>query len=665
LEKFGANGKILGFLRSLKRIRISFVKSLIFWLSTVVVGLSATDDPGRCAITFLENLRQLPQLSNKSASEPTEISRQTTEAKKEVIHLRWHRLKRELGDDPLQVAAVRVDDDIAAVLIHPDCPLDPSRAKVFAVALIKNHGTWQAAPIPASFENSNINHTLKVQKRTKSLEIWMLREQVVVAEKLRSEIAARLQQKIEAATDRKRLIQLSPHEFARHFLTACTNRDLPAILGCLGGLSPSLPADWANRIRMVSLAIQSSPKTTHTWHLLTAPEVLRTLVHLDESTDPITASIACLDASISQSADDFPKVEVVDCVLMKGNDHLWRIDPPTDLLPSNEDEFTEFGNETDQKMTHAFPARWADDNPLMPQATAELAYHSWLDAIQEPNLGKLLPLCDLKASAADATKTCSQAAQLWWSIHQPDAINLPIPLAMNASENSAAAVVQWFSPRDPTHFEPRILSFEKSPSGWLWTFEPNQEFPNDIRDWVTTETKNLATHWQEILLAECTTITPNANRPSPSIEDARKWMNTWNSLCHHHDMKRALSITLRLTTPESDARVLQNVGYDIVASSNDPESRTITEIYQEKNCSAVGAKVILKNGEVTYPLYPLINTRTGPKLLAEIDLISSAHKGRDFLNRTALQRLEHAGEGALVDELRSLLEKHEARIKNH
>ena len=317
-------------------------------------------------------------------------------------------------------------------------------------------------------------------------------------------------------------------------------------------------------------------------------------------------------------------------------------------------------------MTHAaFPARWADDNPLMPQATAELAYHSWLDAIQEPNLGKLLPLCDLKASAADATKTCSQAAQLWWSIHQPDAITLPIPLAMNASENSAAAVVQWFSPRDPTHFEPRILSFEKSPSGWLWTFEPNQEFPNDIRDWVTTETKNLATHWQEILLAECTTITPNANRPSPSIEDARKWMNTWNSLCHHHNMKRALSITLRLTTPESDARVLQNVGYDIVASSNDPESRTITEIYQEKNCSAVGAKVILKNGEVTYPLYPLINTRTGPKLLAEIDLISSAHKGRDFLNRTALQRLEHAGEGALVDELRSLLEKHEARIKNH
>jgi hypothetical protein len=665
LEKFGANGKILGFLRPLKRIRISFVKSLILWLSTVVVGLSAIDDPGRCAITFLENLRQLPQLSNNSAGEPTEISRQTTEAKKEVIHLRWHQLKRELGDDPLQVAAVRVDDDIAAVLIHPDCPLDPSRAKVFAVALIKNHGTWQAAPIPASFENSNINHTLKVQKRTKSLEIWMLREQVVVAEKLRSEIAARLQQKIEAATDRKRLIQLSPHEFARQFLTACTNRDLPAILGYLGGLSPSLPTDWTNRMRMVSLAIQSSPKTTHTWHLLTAPEVLRTLVHLDESTDPITASIACLDASISKSVDDFPKVEVVNCVLVKGNDHLWRIDPPTDPLQSNEDEFTESENQTDQKMALAFPARWADDKPLTPQSTAELAHHSWLTAIQEPSPSKLFILCDLKASAADAAKTCSQAAQLWWSIHQPDAINLPIPLAMHASENSAAAVVQWFSPRDPNHFEPRILSFERSPSGWLWSFVPNQEFPNEIRDWLTTETKNLATQWQEILLTECSTITPNASRPSPSIEDARNWMNTWNSLCQHHDMKQALSITLRLTTPESDARVLQNVGYDIVASSKDPGSRTITEVYQGKICSAVGAKVILKNGEVTYPLYPLINTRTGSKLLAEIDLISSANNGRDFLNRAALQRLEHAGEGALVEELRSLLEKHEAHIKNH
>jgi len=236
---------------------------------------------------------------------------------------------------------------------------------------------------------------------------------------------------------------------------------------------------------------------------------------------------------------------------------------------------------------------------------------------------------------------------------------------MHASENSAAAVVQWFSPRDPNHFEPRILSFERSPSGWLWSFVPNQEFPNEIRDWLTTETKNLATHWQEILLTECSTITPTASRPSPSIEDARNWMNTWNSHCQHRDIKQALSITLRLATPESDARVLQNVGYDIVASSKDPGSRTITEVYQGKNCSAVGAKVILKNGEVTYPLYPLINTRTGSKLLAEIDLISSANNGRDFLNRAALQRLEHAGEGALVEELRSLLEKHEAHIKNH
>ncbi|MCX8496844.1 MAG: hypothetical protein ORN51_11745 [Akkermansiaceae bacterium] len=641
------------------------MKPLILWLSTVVVGLSAIDDPSKYAITFLENLRQFQQISNNSAAEPTEISRQTTEAKKEFIHHRWRQLKRELSEGPLKVAAARVDDDLAAVLIHPECPRDSSRAKAFAIALIKNHETWQVTPMPASFENSNIKHTLDTQKRTTALEIWMLREQVVVAEKLRTEIADRLQQKIEAATDRKQLLLLSPREFTKRFLTACTNRDLPAILGCLGGLSSSLPADWTNRIRMANLAVQSSPKTTHTWHLLTAPEVLRTLVNLDESTDPITASIACLDASTSQPDADLPKVELVDCVLMKRNDHLWRIDPPSDPLQSNETETTETNNVADQKMAAAFPAHWADENPLTPQATAELAHHSWLTAIQEPSPGKLLLLSDLKSPATDATKTCIQAAKLWWSIHQPDAINLPIPLAMRASENSAAAVVQWFSPRDPTHFEPKILSFQKSSSGWLWTFAPNPESYNAIRDWVATETKNLATHWQEILLAECSTITPNTNRPSPSIEDARTWMNTWNSLCQHHDMKQALSLTLRLTTPESDARILQNVGYDIVASNNDPESRIFTKVYQEKNCSAVGAKVILKNGEVSYPLYPLINTRTGPKLLAEIDLIALTHNGRDFLNRTALQRLEHAGEGTLAGELRSILAKHEADIKKH
>ena len=265
----------------------------------------------------------------------------------------------------------------------------------------------------------------------------------------------------------------------------------------------------------------------------------------------------------------------------------------------------------------------------------------------------------------DAAKTCIQATQLWWSIHRPDAIHIPIPLAIHASDKSAAAVVQWFSPRDPARFEPKILSFERSPPGWLSTFAPRQESSNEIQEWATTQAKDLAAQWQEILLVECGKITPISNRNILSQEDARKWMDTWNSVCQYHDMKRALAITLRLTTPESDTRVLQNVGYDIVASGNTPDSHAITEIYQGKICSAVGTKVIQHNGEVIYPLYPLIYTTTGPKLLAEIDLIASTHKGRDFLNRTALERLEHAGEGALANELRSLLAEHEAHINKH
>jgi hypothetical protein len=41
-----------------------------------------------------------------------------------------------------------------------------------------------------------------------------------------------------------------------------------------------------------------------------------------------------------------------------------------------------------------------------------------------------------------------------------------------------------------------------------------------------------------------------------------------------------------------------------------------------------------------FPLYPVILTPGGPRILIEVDLIASASRSRDFLNRAALARLQ-------------------------
>ena len=71
---------------------------------------------------------------------------------------------------------------------------------------------------------------------------------------------------------------------------------------------------------------------------------------------------------------------------------------------------------------------------------------------------------------------------------------------------------------------------------------------------------------------------------------------------------------------------------------------------------------IQQPGKLSFPFYLVVRTPSGPRLLAEVDLIAAGNQGRDFLNRTAIQRLEnHASPDALA-ELRDLYSQHQADV---
>ena len=62
-----------------------------------------------------------------------------------------------------------------------------------------------------------------------------------------------------------------------------------------------------------------------------------------------------------------------------------------------------------------------------------------------------------------------------------------------------------------------------------------------------------------------------------------------------------------------------------------------------------------------HPLYPVVNTMEGPRILIEIDLFASDSRTREFLNRTALERLPDVPPAAL-DELKELYQKHRTGV---
>jgi hypothetical protein len=136
-----------------------------------------------------------------------------------------------------------------------------------------------------------------------------------------------------------------------------------------------------------------------------------------------------------------------------------------------------------------------------------------------------------------------------------------------------------------------------------------------------------------------------------------KWLETTRK----GDVKAALNLVARLDDPQSGVTVLQNLGYEISSSRRSKEAPAVIGTYCGKTWTAVGVKID-QAGKSTFPLYPVIQTPQGPRILIEIDLFASKNRGREFLNKAAFERLEKLSNTA--GELQNLYSKHQASLIN-
>jgi hypothetical protein len=630
------------------------VKFLLVLLAVAMTAHAAPSDPGKTAIDFLEKVRQRKLDLNPGGD--TALSRQTADEKKRQIARRLDRMARDLGSDPLEVGAVKLDDNFAAVLVRKIGGLDPSRLQIFPVALVKRGAEWSAAPLPASFENVGVGYATALRSRLEVLENWMLREQVVDLERIREQSISGIRRKIEANLSAEELRNLNSKEVGERFLVACEHGDLLSVLGFLGGLAAKLPDDWPARLKAAEYAMTAGSRVSGPWRGLVASEVARVLVHHEEEGRHALISIACLDPATAA-----PQIEVVHFELSKGPDSLWQIDPQTRFLQTtgNPDEGTDDGLDSD--LRDAFPQKWTAAHPPEPQATAELARQALLAALRNGNFQALLAISEVGESPATAPKACVGAAQIWWALHDPAAVHHALPLAFQADEAAAVGIFQWFSAREPDHLDLRVLYFQKSPTGWLWTPEPASATQTRFQNWVDSQTARWPDQWQQSFLAHCPVLGEIHAAQAPTKDEARKTVEAWLDATRRGDVEAALSFVARLSDPLSGSAVLQNLGYEINSSSRSKEKPAITGIYQGDAWTAVGVEID-QDGKSIHPLYPVVQTDCGPRILVEIDLFASGNRGREFLNKTALERLAKSNPAA--GELKKLYLSYQVDVEN-
>ncbi|HEX7260768.1 MAG TPA: hypothetical protein VF258_03050, partial [Luteolibacter sp.] len=354
-----------------------------------------------------------------------------------------------------------------------------------------------------------------------------------------------------------------------------------------------------------------------------------------------------------------PRFEALQFELTKSSDGLWQINLPDDFMevPKETPDNPEDALDTD--FLDGFSAKWAKRYPPAPHPTAELAYQAWLTALRNGKPQSVLTITKIDTAPAVGRHAFIQAVQAWWALHDPASLRHTLPLAFHEDGTIAVGMVQFFNVREPDRLDARVFHFEKSTAGWLWTPNPSPGVLAKSQGWVDAEKARWQGQWQQGALAGCVTLDKIGDLPAPSKEEARKHVDAWLQTIRQGDFHAAFPFVARLGEPSI---VLQNLGYEITGSRQSGETE-IAGVYQGKSWTAVGVKSV-RAGKPVYPLYPVIQTPRGPAILLETDLFAAGNRGREFLNKTAFERLQKSAPADVVDELRTLFKTHQTDVEN-
>lgn len=640
---------------------MAHVKALCLLAALTCYASADTATPGEAALKFLDAVKQGTVELKPDAG--TAISPLTSPQKLEQITRRLKRMAYDMGKKPLRIGQVKTEGDLAAVLIWKDDGFDPSHMQVFPVAMIKRDNQWLPAPVPASFENCDVGYRKDVRSKIQALENWMLQQQVIDLAQLQRDSIQRMQEQISREISREALKQLQPGQLIQKFLTACAARRENEILGLIGGLSNKLPENWAQQAASVEQAT-SQDKLTSPWRLLMAPNVLRVQVLMEEDANEVLTTFACLDTEAGPiDPKGLPKIQLVNLNLAKSKEGFWHIHIPDFLWQYSEGEYAVADENLDKDLLNQFSAEIRKLYPARPVDDVKKAIPALLSTLQQCSLPQLMPWIHIDEDPEKGRATILHAAQLWIKLHALSSdfnlwsVNHLLPLDTTTHNDLAAVTCQVFSIRKPDRFEPITLYLRSAADAWMWDPQPPMETQHAFKDWVEQQRKQWQVNWRDRLIRNCPIVERMPVSGAPTEELCQKLIGEWINAIHSGKIIDALSYCARLNEDDSPTQLLRNLGYEFSGALKSDSIPIYQHFLSNEGWSAVGLKSN-QSDKPSFPLYPIIMTPDGPRILLEIDLISNGERGREFLNRSSLLRVGHIDANA-AKTLQALFTQHE------
>ena len=138
-------------------------------------------------------------------------------------------------------------------------------------------------------------------------------------------------------------------------------------------------------------------------------------------------------------------------------------------------------------------------------------------------------------------------------------------------------------------------------------------------------------------------------------------MASWLTAIRAGNVAEALALTAWLDPELSPTRLLRNLGYEISGARKATSAAAILAVTRGTTWTTVAVRANIGD-KPGIPIYPVINTPAGPKLLIEVDWFANSERGREFLNDTALSHLRNQVAAPLADELHDLFTQQAAAL---
>lgn len=617
-------------------------------------GPVAGQGPEEAALAFLEDVKA-EELPIGELLEGSALSPFCGERKRNRIAERLTRLRESLRRNAvvLSVAGQRMEGEYAGVLLAAKSEYNPLGVEVYAVGLKMTRGEWKAAPVLGGFENVDVGFDLGVERRLGELEKWMGRERTLLRGRLESGAEERFRRRIARAIPEKLLSSGEPREVVGAFLEACVAHDLPAVLAILGDHDGGADPGWDRLRSTVSRGLQGLDRSG-AWRMLASPSVVRLVAA--ERRKGSSAEVAALFYVPNDPAT--PKLAWFRVSNHRGK---WRVNLP--------DVF----READERALRLHASRWLEPDQVDDRFRKEFA--KLFEASRKPlrradaagmgrlvetilqgdDLGEVFRCLHRHPEIDDGERKLAYAelAKLWASFQRGGEGSSRGMLVETLRQGEAGLLV--FNEVSGVRLDRVQLTsvlLIKGEDGW--GIAPGIVARGNFNRLGEKARKDQAVVFAQFVeqrgelerkaasrfLDRFSKATPAADREI-SADDARTLVDRFRRLLRRGQLLEAFDQCSLVDRGDGAWEALRALSYEYRGAKQASGPDRVLAVQREGPWAAVSLRAPSGAGdEPDYPMYLVVATDGGPRLVVDVGLRLVTNKGREILNDRTWERID-------------------------